>query len=69
VGSKYVPSIKDLKAARRFQQNSRRAEANGPVRKSMFITAEPPKRAPTPDKTPVASPDVQKVSPPKKKKG
>jgi hypothetical protein len=44
VGSKYQPSIKDLKATRRFQQNTRRAEANGAVKKSIYITAEPPKK-------------------------
>jgi len=46
VGSKYLPSIKDLKAARRFQQNARRAEASGPVKKSLFITSGPAGQAP-----------------------
>jgi hypothetical protein len=41
-----MPSIKDLKAARRFQQNTRRAEANGAVRKSIYITSPSPRKAP-----------------------
>ncbi len=46
MGSKYRPSIKDQKATQRFHQNARRAAANGSVRKSLFLTAEPPRPAP-----------------------
>lgn len=46
MGSKYRPSIKDQKANQRFHQNARRAAANGPVKKSLFLTAEPPRPAP-----------------------
>jgi hypothetical protein len=49
MGSKYRPSIKDQKANQRFHQNARRAAANGPVKKSLFLTSErPAPRAPAP---------------------
>ncbi len=48
MGSKYRPSIKDQKANQRFHQNARRAAANGPVKKSLFLTSAPAKPAPVP---------------------
>ena len=52
MGTKYQPSTKDSKAILRFQQNARRAEANGAVRKSIYITAEPPPRITEPPAAP-----------------
>jgi hypothetical protein len=48
VGSKYKPSIKDLKATLRFHQNARRAAATGAVRKSVYISASSAKRSARP---------------------
>jgi hypothetical protein len=46
MGSKYRPSIKDQKAALRYQQAAVRTAANGPVKRSVFITARPAPTAP-----------------------
>jgi hypothetical protein len=52
MGSKYVPSIKDLKALRRYHEQSRRAKAAGPVKNLIHLPA--PKAPPAPGGPPRA---------------
>jgi len=46
MGSKYVPSIKDLKALRRFHEQSRRTKASGPVKNLIHLPVPKPPKAP-----------------------
>ncbi len=46
MGSKYVPSIKDLKALRRFHEQSRRTKASGPVKNLIHLPVPKAARAP-----------------------
>jgi len=47
VGSKYLPTTKDLKAAKRYHLGAKRAEAAGAPAKSIYFTSPSPKKAST----------------------
>jgi hypothetical protein len=46
VGSKYLPTAKDLKAAKRYHQGAKRAESAGVPAKSIYFTSKPAKVPP-----------------------
>jgi len=46
MGSKYVPSIKDLKALRRYHEQSRRTKAAGPVKNLIHLPVPKAPKAP-----------------------
>jgi hypothetical protein len=55
VGSKYRPSIKDIKATQRIHQNANREGVNADAKKSQYMPALPPKPAPGKSDVPAQS--------------